>query len=110
MERLFVYGTLAPGRQNHDVLRDIPGEWESAIVRGKLMDEGWGAELGCPGIIPTDDGEEVQGFILASDHLSNHWSMLDEYEGAGYRRVAVLATTNSGEYVEAYVYALNREF
>jgi gamma-glutamylcyclotransferase (GGCT)/AIG2-like uncharacterized protein YtfP len=34
--------------------------------------------------------------------------MLDEYEGTGYKRVAVLVKTESGEKIEAYVYALNR--
>lgn len=108
MERLFVYGTLAPGRLNHSVLEDIPGYWGTATLKGKLLDEGWGSELGCPGIVPSDEGEEVEGFIFSSDSLSKHWSMLDEYEGAGYKRVPVLVKTESGEKIEAYVYALNR--
>ncbi|MDB9496336.1 gamma-glutamylcyclotransferase [Spirulina major CS-329] len=107
MERLFVYGTLAPGRPNHGVLEDIPGNWEAASLKGKLLDEGWGSEFGCPGIMPSDEGEEVEGFVFSSDHLSEHWSMLDEYEGTGYKRVAVLVKTESGEKIEAYVYALN---
>jgi gamma-glutamylcyclotransferase (GGCT)/AIG2-like uncharacterized protein YtfP len=107
MERLFVYGTLAPGRPNHGVLANIPGTWEAASLKGKLLDEGWGSELGCPGIVPSDEGEEVEGFLFSSDHLSDQWSMLDEYEGTGYRRVSVLVKTESGENTEAYVYALN---
>jgi len=108
MERLFVYGTLAPGRPNHSVLEDIPGYWETAILKGKLLDEGWGSELGSPGIVPSDEEEEVEGFIFSSDHLSEHWTMLDEYEGNGYKRVPVLVMNESGEKIEAYVYALNR--
>ena len=108
MERLFVYGTLAPGKPNHGVLEDIPGTWETATLRGKLLDEGWGSELGCPGIVPSDDGDEVEGFVFSSAHLSEHWAMLDEYEGAGYRRIPVLVKTGSGEKLEAQVYALNR--
>ncbi len=53
MEHLFVYGTLAPGRPNEHILADVPGTWQSAIVFGTLIDEGWGAELGYPGIIPN---------------------------------------------------------
>ena len=107
MERLFVYGTLAPGRPNHSVLEGIPGDWETATLKGKLLDEGWGSEMGYPGIVPSDEGEEVEGFVFSSGHLSEYWSMLDEYEGAGYRRILARVTIESGEEIEAYVYALN---
>ena len=107
MERLFVYGTLAPGRPNHSVLENIPGHWETATIKGKLLDEGWGSELGYPGIVPSDEGDEIEGFVFSSEHLSEHWSMLDEYEGVGYRRILVRVTIESGEKIEACVYALN---
>ena len=107
MERLFVYGTLAPGRRNHSVLEDIPGSWEKATLKGKLLNEGWGSEFGCPGIVPSDKGKEVEGFVFSSDHLPDHWLKLDEYEGTGYKRVPVLVKIESGERIEAYVYALN---
>ena len=51
MEKLFIYGTLAPGRPNEHKLRDIDGIWEEAIVKGILHQEGWGADMGYPGII-----------------------------------------------------------
>lgn len=41
--RLFVYGTLAPGRPNEHVLANLPGEWEPATVNGRLLQAGWGA-------------------------------------------------------------------
>jgi gamma-glutamylcyclotransferase (GGCT)/AIG2-like uncharacterized protein YtfP len=31
-DRLFVYGTLAPGRPNEHVLADLGGTWEPAYV------------------------------------------------------------------------------
>ena len=108
MERLFVYGTLAPGRANHGVLEAIPGFWETATLKGKLLDEGWGAKLGCPGILPSDDGEEVKGYVFSSNQLSEHWAMLDKFEGNGYERISVLVKIESGEKIEAYVYALKR--
>ena len=46
LSRLFVYGTLAPGRENHHVMRGIEGSWESATITGELISEGWGAALG----------------------------------------------------------------
>jgi len=45
-ERLFVYGTLAPGRPNEHILADVPGSWEPARVTGTLREEGWGAAMG----------------------------------------------------------------
>ena len=108
MERLFVYGTLVPGQANHNVLEPIPGDWEPATLRGNLKNEGWGSEMGCPGIVPCDDGDEVDGYILCSEVLSKHWSMLDEFEGSGYSRQLVKVKIQSGEFVDAYVYALNQ--
>jgi len=70
MQRLFVYGTLAPGRANHKVLKSIPGSWETATLRRTLIQDGWGAEMGYPGIVPTEDGGEVEGFVFSSAHLA----------------------------------------
>ena len=108
MQRLFVYGTLAPGRVNHEVLKGIPGTWEVATLKGTLLQEGWGAAMGCPGIIPTADADEVEGFVFSSEHLALHWSRLDAFEGEGYERVSVTVRINGTQDVEAYVYALNR--
>ena len=65
--RLFVYGTLAPGRSNAHVLADVPGEWEPATVTGTLLPEGWGAAAGYPGIILDAQGGRVAGFLFSSD-------------------------------------------
>ncbi|HSE41878.1 MAG TPA: gamma-glutamylcyclotransferase, partial [Acidobacteriota bacterium] len=43
MKRLFVYGTLAPGRPNEHILGQIGGSFEPATVIGTLYQEGWGA-------------------------------------------------------------------
>lgn len=109
MDRLFVYGTLAPGKANHHVMAPIGGEWEAATLRGHLMQEGWGAEMGSPGIVPSPDGEAVAGYVVASPKLGGHWSMLDAFEGDGYQRMLVEVTTESGKRVSAFVYALNRK-
>ena len=108
MQRLFVYGTLAPGRANHKVLKAIPGSWEAATLKGTLLQEGWGAAMGCPGIVPTADGGEVEGFVISSAHLADQWPRLDAFEGEGYERVSVTVRVNGTQEVEAYVYALNR--
>ena len=108
MQRLFVYGTLAPGRVNHHVLEPVPGKWTAATLKGRLLQEGWGADLGSPGIVPDAQGEAVSGHLFSSDQLEQHWAMLDEFEGDGYTRVQVTVTLADGENLEAWVYALNR--
>jgi len=50
LERLFVYGTLGPGRPNEHVLTSIGRTWKTAAVTERLRDEGWRAQLGYPGI------------------------------------------------------------
>jgi gamma-glutamylcyclotransferase (GGCT)/AIG2-like uncharacterized protein YtfP len=104
--RLFVYGTLAPGRANEHVLAEVPGSWEPATVRGTLLQEGWGATAGYPGIVLDGSGNEVHGFIFSSEELAAHWARLDDFEGDGYERVVTSAVLENGRVVEAYVYAL----
>ena len=106
MERLFIYGTLAPGQPNEHVLAAIGGTWEPAIVKGALHQDGWGAALGSPGIILNDQGYDVEGFIFISEHLPNHWAVLDEFEGEEYERTLTTVKLQDGSTVEAYIYAL----
>ena len=106
-QRLFVYGTLAPGRPNEHVLAGVPGKWEPATVRGTLHQEGWGAAAGYPGIVLDEQGGEVEGFVFSSESLSEHWDRLDEFEGAGYERVLTTAMLPDGTAVEAYIYSLS---
>lgn len=105
-DRLFVYGTLAPGRPNENVLADVPGTWAPAIVKGKLLQEGWGAALGYPGIVLDDLSGDVHGFIFSSNELSAHWARLDEFEGEGYERVVTSAELGDGTVVKVHIYAL----
>ena len=108
-QRLFVYGTLGPGRPNAHVLEDLGGQWHNASVRGRLREAGWGAEMGYPGIDLDPEGDEVQGFIFESGNLADHWDMLDEFEGEGYRRVTVTAYLEDGTRVDAQIYQLKSE-
>ena len=107
-DRLFVYGTLAPGRPNEHVLADVPGKWEPAIVKGKLFQGGWGAALGYPGIVLDGLGGDVHGFIFSSDELSAHWARLDAFEGDGYERVETSAELEDGTVVKAHIYTLKK--
>ncbi len=105
-ERLFVYGTLAPGRPNEHVLAALPGKWEPASVRGRLLPEGWGAAAGYPGIVLDDEGSEIEGLLFSSDCLGEHWDRVDEFEGEGYERVVTTVKLKDGGSSDGYIYRL----
>lgn len=104
---LFVYGSLGPGRPNEHVLTDIGGTWEQGTVKGHLKKKGWGAEMGYPGIVLDDAGEDVSGFIFCSDHLDDSWDELDRFEGEGYKRVITTVQLKDKSKIKAYIYELN---
>ena len=106
--RLFVYGTLAPGRPNEHILANVSGQWQPATVTGRLIQEGWGAAKGYPGIVLDEGGGDVEGFLFTSDSLTEHWDRLDEFEGEGYERVLTTAKLKDGTAVEAYIYKLSK--
>ncbi len=103
--RLATYGTLAPGEINESQLAGLNGKWSRGTVRGHLVEEGWGAEHGCPGIVLADDGEPVPVHVFHSADLPEHWQRLDAFEGDQYQRRAVVVQTDR-EPVEAWIYAL----
>ena len=106
--RLFVYGTLAPGRSNAHVLEGVSGTWESATVRGRLLPEGWGAAAGFPAIVLDEDEPEVDGLLFSSEELGEHWERLDLFEGEGYDRVLTPVRLGSHGEVPAYIYVLRQ--
>jgi gamma-glutamylcyclotransferase (GGCT)/AIG2-like uncharacterized protein YtfP len=103
--RLATYGTLAPGRENHGQLSELSGRWLAGQVRGKLLEAGWGAALGYPGLILDPVGPLVEVLVFESRELPDHWQRLDAFEGAGYRRVAVDVSTAEGV-LPASIYVL----
>ena len=109
IQRLFIYGTLVPGGPNEHVLSEIDGSWEAATVNGILREEGWGAEMGYPGIVLDEQGIEIQGFLFSSEKLSDHWARLDEFEGKSYERVLTVVTFKDDRTVDAYIYALKEK-
>lgn len=105
VERLAVYGSLAPGESNHDQLAGLSGDWSRGTVRGWRVESGWGAAAGYPGLRPDPDGPEVAVQLFASPELAAHWTRLDAFEGDEYARVEIEATTAEGV-VTAQIYAL----
>jgi gamma-glutamylcyclotransferase (GGCT)/AIG2-like uncharacterized protein YtfP len=106
VERLFVYGTLGPGRPNEHVMLNIGGTWQTASLKGRLAQAGWGAEMGFPGLVIADDGDAIEGYVFSSENFAAHWAALDEFEGAEYQRVLTQVTLADGSPLDAYVYAL----
>ena len=105
-ERLFIYGSLQPGGPNAHVIDAIGGDWEPATVRGKLVQRGWAAEIGYPGLVLDDKEGEIAGYIFTSTNLSTKWAELDDFEGAEYERIVTRVTLSGGERVRAHVYVL----
>ncbi|CAN5275104.1 gamma-glutamylcyclotransferase [soil metagenome] len=108
MTRLATYGTLRPGRSNHDQLTGLRGMWTTGSVRGVLYAESWGAAQGYPGLILDPTAEPVEIDILQSDDLPDHWARLDAFEGEGYARVVAEVSTADGP-VAACLYVLTAE-
>jgi gamma-glutamylcyclotransferase (GGCT)/AIG2-like uncharacterized protein YtfP len=103
--RLATYGTLAPGRVNHQRLAGLKGRWRQGTVRGRLVDAGWGAALGYPGLVLDPLGPVVEVWLLESLDLPDHWSRLDAFEGTGYRRVVAPVRTADGAW-DAWIYVV----
>ena len=101
-ERLAVYGSLAPGKQNHHIVAPLGGEWTDGFVEGDLFQTGWGAPLGYWAFKQRSGGEKVAVRVLTSPRLSEAWPMLDEFEGSEYRRILVLVQPLS---IVAHIYA-----
>lgn len=105
--RLAVYGSLAPGKENHWVLKDLKGTWSKGTVRGHLHQEGWGAAQGYPAMRFDPSGQEIDVQVFESDDLPKQWQRIDEFEGVEYQRTLVPVAFESGEVKHCYIYALN---
>jgi len=104
--RLFVYGTLVPGRAAWEILEPwVVGTPESDAVAGRLYDTGRGypAATFSGGDAGDDSPGVVHGTVVVLDPERAPAALadLDHYEGPEYRRVTV--RTERG--VEAAAYA-----
>lgn len=97
MEHLATYGTLAPGEDNHWLVRNIAGEWRTGTVTGWAYPIGFGPADGYPGFTHDPDGPPVEVAVLSSDRLDRHWREIDDFEGPGYRRIEVEVTLIDSE-------------
>lgn len=104
MQRLFVYGSLAPGRSHHHLLSDLPGHWQPATCTGFLLPGGFGMSRGWPAFKPDPAGTDINGYLFTSGALSPRWSLLDRFEGRAYRRVRCQVRLADGSQVSAWLY------
>ena len=88
-ERLAVYGTLAPGRPNEQVLADVRGEWSKGWVEGDFVDHSWGASESYPAMRPREGGSRIDVDLFESAELPRLREQLDDFEGDGYERVPI---------------------
>lgn len=107
-ETLFVYGTLMPNCPNGHVLEEIVGKFVPATVKGKLVDAGWSAGMGYPGIRLDDQRDTIHGYLFYSSNLINHWDYLDEFEGAEFQRTPVTVERYDELDVDTYIYTLKK--
>ncbi|MFH1595641.1 MAG: gamma-glutamylcyclotransferase [Pseudomonadota bacterium] len=101
--RLIVYGSLAPGEMYHFLLADLPGTWEQCVIRGRLGEYG-----GFKAFKYDRVGPEHGAWLFTSQALPEKFSELDDFEGAGYRRLVIPARVGRRR-VLANVYE-SREF
>jgi gamma-glutamylcyclotransferase (GGCT)/AIG2-like uncharacterized protein YtfP len=112
-ERLFVYGTLLPGHAPPSMagLRCKLKSVAPATVRGRLYDLG-----AYPAVVMEGESACVRGELVEVDSDAT-WRALDEYEGCPrpgegnglFRRVRTIATLDSGESADCWVYVYDRD-
>jgi gamma-glutamylcyclotransferase (GGCT)/AIG2-like uncharacterized protein YtfP len=86
--KLVVYGSLAPGEANHEVLAGITGDWEKCFIRGAITESN-----GLRRLHRTPASDEVTVHLFASKELPLLWQRLDSFEGASYKRRLIPART-----------------
>jgi gamma-glutamylcyclotransferase (GGCT)/AIG2-like uncharacterized protein YtfP len=103
---LFVYGTLRSGYPNQHVLDAIGGTRQAATVYGELVESGWGAAMGCPGLVLNTDGKAIPGEVFSSTNLDKHWEELDRFEGEEYQRVEAEVSLADNTSLLVWLYVL----
>lgn len=72
------------------------------------LKEGWGAELGFHSLMLDERGQVIEGVVFSPAKLINRWAALDAFEGEVYESVLATVKLDTGDSVQAYVYALRK--
>jgi gamma-glutamylcyclotransferase (GGCT)/AIG2-like uncharacterized protein YtfP len=104
-QRLAVYGSLRPGRENFCLVAHLRGSWQRGHVRGVLHPGGGEGSERWPKLIEDESAPEVEVDVLESVDLPERWEELDRFEGAAYRRRLVIVELAGKRLAVANLYA-----
>ena len=90
-ERLVIYGTLAPGKPNHNVIEDLSGVYCDCSVHGRISEVD-----GLPYFTWAPSEARLAAQLFSSRQLPDKWDDLDRFEGDGYKRRLIPATVGDG--------------
>ena len=90
-ERLVIYGTLAPGKPNHNVIEDLSGVYCGCSVHGRISEVD-----GLPYFTWAPSEASLAAQLFSSRQLPDKWDDLDRFEGDGYKRRLIPATVDDG--------------
>jgi gamma-glutamylcyclotransferase (GGCT)/AIG2-like uncharacterized protein YtfP len=98
-EKLFVYGSLAPGQSNYQILSEMHGTWTNCKIRGsitknaKLQYFKWDVY-----------GEEIDAKLFTTPDLKDKWNSIDRFEGSSYQRHLITGRLSNGDLTVANIY------
>ena len=97
---LVVYGTLAPGGCNEDILASKHGTWSTCQIEGTIDLN----SFGLPAFDFDPDGDRNDVCFFESDELPDCWEKLDRFEGSDYVRGLTTVFNPDGTLRVAQVY------
>jgi gamma-glutamylcyclotransferase (GGCT)/AIG2-like uncharacterized protein YtfP len=99
VEKLFVYGSLAPEQPNHQILSDLSGTWTNCKIIGSIM------KIDGLQYFNWDiRGEEIEVQLFTSLGLQKKWESLDHFEGSSYTRHLITGKLPNSELIIANIY------
>ncbi|MDX1478437.1 MAG: gamma-glutamylcyclotransferase family protein [Saprospiraceae bacterium] len=108
LNRLVIYGSLAPGEVNHDQIAHIGGWYAKGRIQGTLVTAGWGQHIGFPGLLwGLGEREEIPVQVLHAATMTSHWEALDAFEGEAYQRIVIPYLLDDGTWGLGCVYQVN---
>jgi gamma-glutamylcyclotransferase (GGCT)/AIG2-like uncharacterized protein YtfP len=107
INRLIVYGSLAPGESNEHVLQPLKGTWSSGFIKGYKEILTTGEAIGYYAFTPDDNGPDIEVLIFESDELFGYWDVLDEFEGDDYKRILIEYEDPKGKKQMGHIYRIS---
>jgi gamma-glutamylcyclotransferase (GGCT)/AIG2-like uncharacterized protein YtfP len=100
LDRLFVYGTMRQGQTARSLVAASVTRCVKAWTGGQI----YAFPMGYPGYV--EGSGRVVGEVLWLSELAATFGLLDAYEGADFVRVIRQVTTETGEELWTWIYAL----